>query len=108
MQQYFMPIYTTVVGAVIGFLAAWVKSLVSRRNETKKKGDSDMEAIKEGVAILLRDRIESYYDRYMGQDYISTNEWAEIDKTHKVYNKLGGNSTGDRLYEELRKKHLEV
>lgn len=107
MQQYFMPIYTTVVGVVIGLLVAWVKSLITRKTEVKAKEDADLEALKEGVAILLKQRLESYHDKYAYAEFIPMHEWKDIDKTHTVYNKLGGNSTGDRLFNELQSKHLE-
>lgn len=108
MHEYFMPIYTTVVGVVIGLLVAWVKSLVSRKKEEQAKEDDTYEALKEGMAILLRRQLFDYYNIYVGEDSIPKSIWEEIDQTHKVYNKLGGNHTGDRLYSELQNKHLEV
>ena len=108
MQQYFMPIYTTVVGVVIGLLVAWVKSLVSRKKEEQAKEDDTYEALKEGMAILLRRQLFDYYNIYVEEDSIPKSIWEEIDQTHKVYNKLGGNHTGDRLFSELQTKHLEV
>lgn len=108
MEQYFMPIYTTVVGVVIGLLVAWVKSLVSRKKEEQAKEDDTYEALKEGMAILLRRQLFDYYNIYAEEDSIPKSIWDEIDQTHKVYNKLGGNHTGDRLFSELQTKHLEV
>lgn len=108
MQQYFMPIYTTVVGVVIGLLVAWVKSLISRKKEEQEKEDDTYEALKDGMAILLRRQLFDYYNIYAEEDSIPKSVWDEIDQTHKVYNKLGGNHTGDRLYSELQNKHLEV
>ena len=108
MQQYFMPVYTTIVGVVIGLLVAWVKSLISRKNEARQKEDDISTALKEGMAILLRRQLYDYYNIYAGEDSIPKSDWDEIDQTHKAYNKLGGNHTGDRLYDELRSKHIEV
>ena len=66
-----------------------------------------MKAIKAGLAILLRKQLYDYYSEYEYQDSIPASEWSEIEETHKVYNQLGGNHTGDRLYEEMKHKHLE-
>lgn len=108
MNQYFMPIYTTVVGVVIGLLVAWVKSLISRKKEEQAKEDDTYEALKQGMAILLRRQLFDYYNIYINEESIPKSEWEEIEQTHRVYNKLGGNHTGDRLYSELQSKHLDV
>lgn len=108
MNQYFMPIYTTVVGVVIGLLVAWVKSLISRKKEEQAKEDDTYEALKQGMAILLRRQLFDYYNTYINEESIPKSEWEEIEQTHRVYNKLGGNHTGDRLYSELQSKHLDV
>ena len=39
MNQYFMPIYTTLVGALIGFLIASLKGLIGKAKEAKQKED---------------------------------------------------------------------
>lgn len=108
MNQYFMPVYTTVVGVVIGLLVAWVKSLISRKKEEQAKEDDTYEALKQGMAILLRRQLFDYYNIYINEESIPKSEWEEIEQTHRVYNKLGGNHTGDRLYSELQSKHLDV
>ena len=108
MNQYFMPVYTTVVGVVIGLLVAWVKSLISRKKEEQAKEDDTYEALKQGMAILLRRQLFDYYNIYVNEESIPKSEWEEIEQTHRVYNELGGNSTGDRLYSELQNKHLDV
>lgn len=103
-----MPVYTTVVGVVIGLLVAWVKSLITRKKEEQAKEDDTYEALKEGMAILLRRQLFDYYNIYVNEESIPKSEWEEIEQTHRVYNKLGGNHTGDRLYSELQNKHLDV
>ena len=108
MNQYFMPVYTTVVGVVIGLLVAWVKSLITRKKEEQAKEDDTYEALKKGMAILLRRQLFDYYNIYINEESIPKSEWEEIEQTHRVYNKLGGNHTGDRLYSELQSKHLDV
>ena len=106
MNQYFMPIYTTLVGALIGFLIASVKDLINNVKNTKQKEDDIADALKDGMAILLRQRLRDYYDTYEEEESIPASEWSEIEQTHRVYNRLGGNHTGDRLYEALKSKHL--
>ena len=106
-SAYIMPIYTTIVGIVIGYLANKVHHLNTKRRAAKESEESEVQAIKEGLAILLRKQLYDYYTEYEYQNSIPASEWSEIEDTHKVYNKLGGNHTGDRLYEEMKNKHLE-
>ena len=107
MEQYFMPIYTSIVGVVIGLLVAKIKSLVQQKKDIQKADSDNAEALKEGMAILLRRQLFEYYGIYEHEDSIPAREWADIEETHHVYNRLGGNHTGDRLYEALRQKHIQ-
>ena len=107
MQQYFMPIYTTLVGALIGFLLGKLKDLVTKAKESREKEDDIASALKDGMAILLRDKLTVYYDAYKFQDSIPKEEWEGIEQVHSVYNRLGGNHTGDRLFNEMKNKILE-
>lgn len=103
MSQYFMPIYTTVVGIVIGALVTWLKNVIG-----KKRDKEDLvEALTDGMAILLRKEIKEYYKQYEHKENIPIGEWEDIELTHKVYKQLHGNHSGDRMYDELKAKHLE-
>lgn len=104
---FIMPIYTTLAGIVIGYLANKVHLLNQKRKDLKKEEEIEIESIKAGIAIILRKHLYEYYTTYEYQDSIPASEWSEIEETHKVYNKLGGNHTGDRLYESMKNKHLE-
>lgn len=107
MQQYFMPIYTSFVGVIIGLLVAKVKSLVQQKKDIQKADGDIAKALKEGMAILLRRQLFDYYGKYEHEESIPAREWADIEETHNVYNRLGGNHTGDRLYETLKNKHIQ-
>lgn len=106
MNQYFMPIYTTIVGTIIGLLVAWVRSLIDGNKRKKAIEDGLTDALRDGMAILLRKQLFEYYSAYEYQENIPISEWEEIEETHKVYNRLGGNHSGDRIYEEMKSKHL--
>ena len=101
-MEWFMPIYTSIVGVVVGLLIAWIRSLVSQQKQTKQAEDDRVAALSEGMAILLRSRLLSYYYTYKDLDSIPVDEWSDIEQTHVVYNKLGGNHTGDRIFDILK------
>ena len=106
-MQWFMPIYTTLVGTIIGLLIAWIKGLVTEKKQAKIEEDDKVKALSEGMAILLRHRLFAYYYSYKDSDSIPVDEWADIEQTHNVYNKLGGNHTGDRLFDILKDKDIK-
>lgn len=107
MNQYFMPIYSTVVGIVIGALVAWLRNLINSKKKKQEMENGVVDALVDGMAILLRKEIKEYYAMYEHADSIPISEWEDIELTHKVYNQLHGNHSGDRMYAELKSKHLE-
>ena len=106
MSQYFMPIYTTLVGIIIGALVTWLKTLVNNKKKKQELENGLVDALVDGMAILLRKEIKGYYDLYENSDSIPVSEWEDIELTHKVYKQLHGNHSGDRMYEEMKSKHL--
>ena len=55
---------------------------------------------------MLKKQLFEYYAVYEYQENIPIVEWEEIEETHKVYKELGGNHSGDRIYDEMKSKHL--
>lgn len=106
-MEWIMPIYTSLVGVIVGLLIAWIRSLIGDKKKQAKEEDNRIAALKEGMAILLRSRLWSYYYAYKDQDSIPVDEWSDIEQTHNVYNKLGGNHTGDRLFNILKDKDIK-
>lgn len=106
MNQYFMPIYTTCVGTIIGLLVAWLKDLLTKNKKTKKEETEIIDALKAGMAIILKKQLFEYYAIYEFKNNIPISEWEEIEKTHKAYKKLDGNNSADRIYEAMKAKHL--
>ncbi len=110
-MNYFAPVYNTLVATIIGLIVGWLtgrlQKLKDDRQSTSQKEVEIAEALKAGMAILLKKQLFEYYSAYEYQESIPAMEWADIEQTHSVYNKLGGNHTGDRIYEEMKKKHLE-
>lgn len=106
-MEFFMPVYTSVVGVIIGLLIAWIKSLISGKKQERKEEDDRIKALNAGMAILLRQRLYDYYNAYEHEESIPATEWTDIEETHTVYNKLGGNHTGDRLFSILESKHIQ-
>ena len=107
MEKYFMPIYTTLVGIIIGYLVTLLKNLINKNKDKQSKENDLIDALTDGMAILLRKEIKEYYNEYGDKDNIPIDEWEDIELTHTVYKQLHGNHSGDRMYEELKSKHLK-
>ena len=115
MPSWLSPIYNTVVGLLIGALSTWVVKLINDKKQAKKKQEADAQKAEEherilekGVAILLRTQLFAYHTVYANRSAIPTTDWEEIEEVYAVYKELGGNHSGDRLYQELRGKRVEV
>ena len=106
LKEFVMPIYTTVVGLIIGLLVASLKDIVSKKKAHETAENDVLTALQEGMAILLRRQLFDYYGTYEYSENIPVSDWEEIEQTHKIYKKLGGNHSGDRIYEDLKSKHI--
>lgn len=94
------PIASQVVSIAVagacGFLAAQVK----RMSERDK-------ALYEGIKTVLRKELIDSYERYaVGNEPLSIMRREEIDRCYQAYKALGGNGTGEHLYQQIVKVQL--
>lgn len=89
----------TILAAAAGFFAGKVKHLTARDR-----------AIEEGMRVLLRAEITRKYERYVEDRKPMTVEVRrELDEEWKAYHQgLGGNGTGEWMYEELCELPLQI
>lgn len=104
--QYLMPIYTTVVGLVIGFLFGKVRELARKKADSKSEEAKTLALLKDGMAMLLREQIERFYQEYKDADAIPPDRWEYFMKVDTTYTGLGGNGTVAKIREILSKKKL--
>ena len=115
MPSWLSPIYNTVVGLLIGALSTWVVKLINDKKQAKKDQEKAAQdaleherTLEKGVAILLRTQLFAYHSVYANRTTIPATDWEEIEEVYEVYKELGGNHSGDRIYEQLKGKHVEV
>lgn len=108
MNPLITPIYNTVISAVAGGAIAWliakIKGMKQRKVDEDTELKNDLSMIKQGMQIILRGQLYKWHADLIDKDKITVDEFREVDKIHTVYKALGGNHTGDQLYEELRRK----
>lgn len=73
-----------------------LKELASKTYQQQEDIDSLKLALKE----LLADRLAEKYKYYKKLEYIPEDEYDQYCDMHKVYNKLGGNHTGDYKFDQ--------
>ena len=103
-----MPLYTTLVGLVIGILIDKVKTMTSNKRTQKDKEYIILKAIKDGMTILLRQGLIEYYRAFRTSGSVPIDQWDEIESLYDSYKALGGNHSGDKMYEEMKHAKTEV
>lgn len=83
-------IATTIIGAILGFIAAKYK-------KNKKK---DL-AIEQGVQALLRNEIIRRYREFESKGEISILDKENLEEMFEQYKNLGGNGTVKKMMDEL-------
>ena len=56
------------------------------------------------LVILLRETIEWRYQLYLERETITKEEYKDFEELYQVYHRLGGNGTGTRMWDEIKKK----
>lgn len=92
-------ILTTLIGAILAALCAYIKTL---KNKVKATKDMDI-VICESVKILLRTDIKRQCKTYIRKGAITVEEFEELTEAMNVYKALGGNGTAHALYDSLSK-----
>lgn len=89
---------STVLSAIAGYLAGKVKRFSARDK-----------AIENGLRCILRGEITRAYQRHIIDGRPMTLECRrQLDEFWKAYHELGGNGTGQSMYEELCEMPIDV
>jgi hypothetical protein len=82
--------------AVIIAILGWcVKKLRSKKNE--------YDVLREGILALLHDRLYTACSFFIARGWATTEDRENLEYLYKPYKALGGNGTGEHLYQEVLK-----
>lgn len=105
-QKYWLEV---LFGGIVSILTAFIKHLSSKlkeeREERKKKSEEESKEqalLKEGVLALLHDRIYQACQYHIQNNYISIQDLNNLEYLYKGYSGLGGNGTGEELYNRCK------
>ena len=87
-----------IFAAVAGGLSIGYQRLAKKLKKSRK----DQDAVKNGICVLLRDRIIQAYNYYKGKGHIPIYGLENVEAMHQEYHNLGGNGTVTGLVEELK------
>lgn len=88
---------TNIIVALMGS-GVWVFILERIRERMNKKT-----ADKKMLIGLAHDRIYSLCEKYLERGTVSIDELENLDYLYQPYKELGGNGTGERLYEAVNR-----
>ena len=89
-----MEILIAIVSSIFASSGLWAFILAKSNKKT---------SLEDGVKALLHDRIYSECEKRLKQEYISRDDYENLQYLYKPYKDLGGNGTCERLITELNK-----
>lgn len=99
------PIFTSVVIAIIGFI---IGRLVTQRDKASHALETQQDALKNGVAALLRWELINIHKEYvLVKGYAPREVQDQAEDIYLAYHSLGGNGLGTKLYNEIMALHVE-
>ena len=94
-----MDILNSVLNIVLTAVMGYVIWLLQNHKKSK-------DATKDALVILLRETIEWRYQLYVDRESISREEHHDFAELYDVYSRLGGNGTGERMWNEIKNKPI--
>lgn len=88
-------ILTVILTAVMGYVVWLLKQHVENKS-----------LFRDALKVVLRELIELKYDMFLDREDLTKEEFGDFENLCNVYFKLHGNGSGQRMYEEIKKKTI--
>ena len=105
-SEVLLAVFSAVMTAVVGALAASVRKYNERERKADAKFDAEHELLRNGMRALRKSELFRLH-----ADYVQTGKPVPLDikeqanSVHEVYAGLGGNGVGTHLWRELMDAH---
>lgn len=86
--------------AVLALLGAGLKCVIKKIKEEHE----EQQHLKDGVLALLHDRLYQYAEYLLQKETLTTEDMENLEYLYLSYAALGGNGTGEMLYNACKKK----
>lgn len=94
--------------ALIAWLGASLRAARSRERERDARRDAEHEALCMGMREEMRSKLYAMHERYVVRgESMPYHEKERAESVFTVYHSLGGNGTGEHVYQELLEAYVE-
>ena len=102
-----MPIILCVAGAMMGYMVWLLKETRKENRETTKATQEELNAIKNGVKLVLRRDIISEHAKYVvDKNPMPPLIYDNLCEEYEAYKTLGGNGMVKKLLDDLGKANV--
>ena len=115
MQQLILTIAPIVVTSIAGYLVGRMTKkdeakdkMLEKKEEQDKQDKIILNAMKEGLASLLRDSLINTHDKYCARGSIPSYAFENYCRAYNAYHAMGYNGLLAEMDEEIRALPLEV
>lgn len=85
----------------------WRKKGVVTLEEKVTFIETTLDLLKDSNLALSHDKLYTYCTTYIERGYVTVNELDNLDYLFNSYKGLGGNGTGEHLYNEVKKLKIK-
>lgn len=102
-----VPLILCVAGAMMTYIVWLLQQQRSENRETKKATQEELNAIKNGVKLVLRRDIIAEHDKYVVGDMLMPPLiYDNLCEEYEAYKALGGNGMVRKLMEDLARANI--
>ena len=102
-----MPIILLVAGSLMGYAVWLLQQQRTENRETRQATHEELEAIKQGVKLVLRRDIISEHAKYViDKNPMPPLVYDNLCEEFEAYKALGGNGMTKKLMDDIEKVHI--
>ena len=102
-----MPIVLCIAGAMMGYIVWLLQTQRTENKEVRKATQEELDAIKQGVKLILRRDIISEHARYViDEQPMLPMIYDNLCEEYEAYKCLGGNGMVKKLMDDLAKARM--
>lgn len=90
------PFFTAIIASIATLLVSRLTGVIGNSRD-------EMDALKEGMRTLLRNElVAAHREWYEEKEYITLEALEFCHQTYEAYHGLGGNGSGDKLFNDIK------
>lgn len=106
--EFLKQTYIIALPIILGYIVWLLQTQKTERVKADKRQETDSEAQKEGIMLLLRVQLIEYHDKYMERGEIPSYAYENFCAMYDAYHKLGGNGMITKMFEEIKELNIKT